>query len=163
MTEGIYLLLGSNMGDKRQQLSVAISKIAKSNQIIKQSGIYETAAWGNTNQPSFYNQVIQINTPFTPFALLTYILNVEQRMGRVRKEKWGQRAIDIDILYYNNLAIKSDHLIIPHTEIQNRRFTLIPLNEIAAELRHPLLQKSQRELLNNCLDTLEVSLVKNIV
>lgn len=161
MTEGIYLLLGSNLGDKRQQLATAIQKISRNNHILKQSNIYETAAWGNTNQPSFYNQVIQINTSFEPISLLTHLLNIEGEMGRVRKKKWGERIIDIDILYFNDQIINTDPLIIPHPEIQNRRFTLVPLVEIAREFTHPLSKKNQEELLETCQDTLKVIPIKN--
>lgn len=162
MTEGIYLLLGSNMGDKRLQLAAAIQKISRNNRVIKCSEIYETAAWGNPNQPSFYNQVIQIKTTFEPIDLLDHLLNTEEEMGRVREEKWGERIIDIDILYYNDRIIETDKLSIPHPEIQNRRFTLIPLIEIAPEYQHPILRKNQKELLDACDDHLEVTFAKNV-
>ena len=161
MTEGIYLLLGSNMGDKRQQLTTAIDKISIENKIITKSAIYETSAWGNTNQPSFYNQVIRINTSLNPQELLAHLLSIELQMGRIRKEKWGQRVIDIDIIYYNDQIISSHQLSIPHPEIQNRKFTLIPLVEIAPRFEHPLLKKNQKELLGLCKDTLEVTLREN--
>lgn len=159
MTKGIYLLLGSNMGDKRLQLVTTIQKICRTCEILKQSSIYETAAWGNTNQPSFYNQVIQIATSFDPIYLLSILLKIEEEMGRVREDKWGQRIIDIDILYYDDRIIETDNLSIPHSEIQNRRFTLVPLVEIAAEYQHPILKKNQKELMDDCEDDLAVFLI----
>jgi 2-amino-4-hydroxy-6-hydroxymethyldihydropteridine diphosphokinase len=156
MTEGIYLLLGSNLGDKRKQLSSAIDKIARGNEVVLQSKVYETAAWGNSDQPSFYNQVISIRTSIDPHDLLHQLLNIELEMGRIRDEKWGARHIDIDILYFNDLVIKTDNLTIPHPEIQNRRFTLVPMVELAAEFYHPVLKKTQQELLTKCADLLEV-------
>lgn len=156
MIEGIYLLLGSNLGDKRKQLSSAIEKIARENTVVFQSKIYETAAWGNSDQPSFYNQVISIFTSFEPHRLLDHLLDIEIEMGRIRDEKWGVRHIDIDILYYHDIVIKTDNLTIPHPEIQNRRFTLVPMVEVAPGLNHPVIKKSQKELLTICEDLLEV-------
>jgi len=161
MTEGIYLLLGSNMGDKQQLLSTAIDKISISNTIKIRSSIYETAPWGNTDQPSFYNQVVQITTSLKPEHLLAHLLNIEEEMGRIREVKWGQRIIDIDILYYNNLVINADQLTIPHPEIANRRFTLVPLVEIAEKFEHPILKKYQEELLDACEDELLVKRINN--
>jgi 2-amino-4-hydroxy-6-hydroxymethyldihydropteridine diphosphokinase len=159
MTEGIYLLLGSNMGDKRQQLETSCQKISAQHNIVKQSKIYETAAWGNTDQPSFYNQVIEITTTVEPEELLNSILGMEEEMGRVREVKWGQRIIDIDILYYNSSVINTDKLTIPHPEISNRRFTLVPLVEIAGDFVHPEQNENQRELLQACKDELKVMIV----
>ncbi len=162
MTEGIYLLLGSNMSDKQQQLTTAIAKITKDNQVVKRSSIYETAAWGNTDQPTFYNQVVQITTSFRPLELLTHLLSIEQAMGRVRKVKWGQRIIDIDILYYGSQIINTNELSLPHREIQNRRFTLVPMVEIAPKFVHPIFHKNQKELLSLCNDGLAVVLMNSI-
>jgi len=156
MTEGVFLLLGSNMGDKRQQLATAVEKIGSSNSIIKQSCVYETAAWGNTDQPSFYNQVIQIRTDYEPDILLQLLLQIELQMGRERDEKWGERIIDIDILYYDDQIVNTNTLTIPHPEIPNRRFTLVPLVEIAGGFVHPKLNLSQDKLLSVCQDKLEV-------
>jgi len=161
MTEGIYLLLGSNLGDKRMQLSSAIGKIARENVVIFQSEIYETAAWGNSDQPSFYNQVISIHTSLEPHDLLDHLLAIEQEMGRTRNGKWGARHIDIDILYYHDVVINTDSLTIPHPEIQNRRFTLIPMVELASQFSHPIINKTQEELLMICKDLLGVEVAGN--
>ena len=159
MAKGIYLLLGSNIGDKRQQLVTAIEKINKNNRIFKQSSIYKTTAWGNADQSPFYNQVVQINTFLEPAQLLTDLLRIEKEMGRIREGKWRPRIIDIDILYYNDAIIETKQLTIPHPEIQNRRFTLVPLVEISPEFSHPILKKNQKELLHFCMDMLEVSIL----
>jgi 2-amino-4-hydroxy-6-hydroxymethyldihydropteridine diphosphokinase len=126
--------------------------------ISAESKVYETAAWGNTNQSSFLNKVIRISTPHSPEALLNILLEAELKLGRIRDEKWGPRTIDLDILYYNNEIIKSAILTIPHPEIGNRRFTLVPLCDIAAEYIHPIVKKNNNELLNQCSDQSEVKL-----
>lgn len=159
MTGGIYLLLGSNIGDKKKHFDKAIGLLKKYvGPINSASGIYETAAWGKTDQPSFYNQVLKIETELTPSELLTEVNRIEAELGRVREEKWGERVIDIDILYYHSLIIDKKHLKIPHPQLHNRRFTLVPLCEIAGELNHPKLNKTNSELLKNCTDMLEVEL-----
>ncbi|MDH5368271.1 MAG: 2-amino-4-hydroxy-6-hydroxymethyldihydropteridine diphosphokinase [Cyclobacteriaceae bacterium] len=157
MTEGIFLLLGSNLGDKLSHLSQAISKIEEQiGKVEKVSSIYETAAWGKTNQPSFYNQVIKISTSLKPLQILKIVLQIEYEIGRKRFEKWGARIIDIDLLYYQNEVFTNQELTIPHPQIQNRKFTLIPLCEIAQEFIHPTLKVTQQQLLEQCDDILEV-------
>lgn len=154
---GIYLLLGTNLGDRTVNLA-RVRELLVGNRvpIVKESQIYETAAWGIEDQPLFLNQVIEIETSKTPVKLLELTQAIEEDMGRVRKEKWGQRLIDIDILYYSDRLVAQEDLIIPHPEIQNRRFTLKPMMEIAAEFVHPVLKKSQQTLLEECKDSLEV-------
>lgn len=155
--EGIFLLLGSNLGDKLSHLSQSITEIEeKIGTIEKVSSIYETAAWGKTDQPSFYNQVIKISTSLKPFQLLEKILQIEHDIGRKRFEKWGARIIDIDLLYYKNEIFASQELTIPHPQIQYRKFTLIPLCEIAQNFIHPTLKVTQQQLLEQCDDLLEV-------
>jgi 2-amino-4-hydroxy-6-hydroxymethyldihydropteridine diphosphokinase len=152
-----YLLLGSNMGNSRQQL-LAANKLVKKNigSIIRQSKLYVTAAWGNTNQPDFLNQVIVVETVFNAAALIKAILSIEKEMGRIRTTKNAPRIIDIDILFFNKDVIQEKDLIIPHPEIQNRRFVLVPLNELSPNLVHPLLKKTVHQLLQSCPDTLDV-------
>lgn len=154
-----YILLGSNIGDRIKMLIDAEALInSEAGYISATSSIYETAAWGNTNQEAFLNKVIKISTPHLPIKLLQVLLASEQKLGRIREEKWGPRSIDLDILYYNSETIQLPELIIPHPEICNRRFTLIPLCEIAAELKHPILQKNNLQLLQQCSDNSKVSL-----
>jgi len=118
--------------------------------------MYETAAWGKTNQPSFLNQALELDTSLTAAQLIRCLLKTEKMMGRVRVEKYGPRIIDIDILLFNN-EIHNNHLLkLPHPEMQNRRFALLPLAEIAPDVMHPVLNKSIVELLNECSDLLEV-------
>ena len=120
------------------------------------SSIYETAAWGKTDQQNFLNQVIEISTNLSSTALLERILAIEKQIGRIRKEMWGERIIDIDILYYANEVIKSQRLVIPHPYLHERRFTLEPLHEIAPNFVHPVFNKTTSSLLNECKDRLEV-------
>ncbi|GAA5044089.1 2-amino-4-hydroxy-6-hydroxymethyldihydropteridine diphosphokinase [Marivirga lumbricoides] len=159
--EGIYVLLGTNMGEREENLQQALQLLAQNNiQILKLSSIYETAAWGKTDQQPFLNQVIEVSTTFNPSQLLQALLGVEAKLGRVRKEKWGERLIDLDILYYNDLIINSPHLQIPHTGIVDRRFTLVPLKEIAPDFIHPVHLKTQTTLLSLCKDELPVKRLK---
>lgn len=156
--KGIYLLLGTNLGDRTRNLIEARSLItAEGINIIAESGIYETAAWGIEDQPGFLNQVLLVETALTPQELLESILATELEMGRVRIQKWGERLIDMDILYYHDQVLDTPDLKVPHPEIPNRRFTLVPLIELAAEEVHPVLNKTQQELLEICPDKLEVS------
>ncbi len=157
MTHIAYLLLGSNLGNRKQVLEDAVSHIKKKlGGIIAYSSIYETGAWGIKDQPAFLNQVVKINTTLKPHKLLTSINAIEKILGRIRHKKWDERIIDIDILYYDNLIINTKNLTIPHLEIANRRFTLVPLVELAANFKHPILSKTQTELLARCKDELEV-------
>lgn len=157
---GVYLLLGTNEGDRLQNLATATAWITeKIGNVLRSSGIYQTEAWGKTDQPVFYNQVIEIQTDLPATVLLSSILSIENQMGRVRKEKWGARIIDIDILFYHDLVVNDASLTIPHPGIPERRFCLVPLNEIAPELIHPVLKINVSSLLESCGDTLEVKAV----
>jgi len=157
---GIYLLLGTNLGNKVKNLEKVIELLVANRVAIrKESSIYETAAWGIEDQPSFLNQVIEIETSRAPEKLLELLQEIELKMGRVRKVKWGERLIDIDILYYGDTIVDQEELKIPHPEIQNRRFTLAPLVELSPELIHPVLKKRQEVLLEECEDSLDVSVL----
>ncbi len=154
MNEKIYILLGSNKGDRLEYLKKSHYEITKTcGATISQSSIYVTEAWGNTKQDSFLNQVIEIGSVLTPEALLSSLLAIEARLGRKREEKWGPREIDLDILFYGHQVINLEHLKIPHPEIQNRRFTLVPLVEIATNFIHPTLGVNVEILLAQCTDT----------
>lgn len=158
MTEHIaYLLLGTNLGNRTENLSKATSAIRMFlGRVEKQSHIYETEPWGKPHQPVFHNQAIQIVTPCSPLETLHLIKQVEFLLGRDNTEKWAPRIIDIDILFYDQYTIESPVLTIPHPHIAERKFTLEPMMEIAPELIHPVMQKSIAELYHTCKDTLEV-------
>lgn len=152
-----YLLLGTNLGEREKQLHTAISLLNETcGKIVEVSNIYKTAAWGKIDQPSFLNQALKIETNFTARQLIRKILKTEKQMGRIRKEKYGPRLIDIDILLYNHEVHDYPLLKLPHPELQNRRFALMPLAEIAPDLMHPVLQQKISTLLKQCPDKLEV-------
>ena len=152
-----YLLLGSNMGNSHQQLSIAIKNITEQvGTVTRQSSLYTTEAWGNTSQPHFLNQVIIVSTELTALQTINMILSIEEKMGRVRTTKNAPRIIDIDILFFNKEIITEKILTVPHPEIENRRFVLIPLNELSPSLKHPINKKTIHQLLADCTDTLDV-------
>ncbi|UAY51443.1 2-amino-4-hydroxy-6-hydroxymethyldihydropteridine diphosphokinase [Ferruginibacter albus] len=153
----IYLLLGSNIGNSQQQLLKAIKLIEKNiGNVIRQSKLYQTAAWGNNDQPDFLNQVIIVATKQAPEKLIQTILAIEEKMGRVRTIKNAPRIIDIDILFFDKDIIQQKDLIVPHPEIQNRRFVLTPLNELSPNFKHPVIKKNIHQLLSICKDKLDV-------
>jgi 2-amino-4-hydroxy-6-hydroxymethyldihydropteridine diphosphokinase len=152
-----YLLIGGNEGNRFFYLKQALLQIERfCGEIVQQSSLYETAAWGKTDQPAFLNQVLLVHTRLDASELMAAILQVEETLGRKRIEKYGSRTIDIDILFFNNEIINQPQLQIPHQEIQNRRFALEPMNEIAPGLLHPVLHKTIQQLLLECGDKLDV-------
>jgi 2-amino-4-hydroxy-6-hydroxymethyldihydropteridine diphosphokinase len=153
-----YLLTGGNMGVRQDYLQQAEQLLGDHcGRIRNASAIYETAAWGNTGQASFLNQVLELQTSLNAKQLIRRVLKLEKLMGRVREEKYGPRIIDIDILLFNQEKYSYSFLKVPHPEMQNRRFVLVPLAEIAPEIIHPVLEKTITELLAFCPDTLEVN------
>jgi len=152
-----YLLLGSNMGNSKKQLKSAVALIKKKiGRVTRCSGLYSTAAWGNTNQPDFLNRVIVVETRLTAIQVMKVILDTEKKMGRVRTVKNAPRIIDIDILFFNKEIIDEKGLQVPHPQIQNRRFVLTPLNELSPNLKHPVLKKNIHHLFIHCPDMLNV-------
>lgn len=154
----VYLLLGGNLGDRENNISVALKYLEKEVGIISQkSSIYETKAWGLHQQPDFLNLAVGIKTDIKPLEVLLKINEIEDLLGRRRKEKWGARTMDIDILFYDDIIIHTKELTIPHPLIADRMFVLKPLNEIVSNLKHPILNQTINQLLKNCLDSLSVN------
>lgn len=152
-----YLLTGGNLGEREKNLATAKEYIhLQCGKIISASALYETAAWGKTDQPAFLNQALEIQTSLNARQLMRRILKIEKLMGRERKEKYGPRVIDIDMLLFNNEIHNYPLLKLPHPEMQNRRFALLPLAEIASDIIHPVLNKPIKKLLEECADGLPV-------
>ena len=153
----VYLLLGSNIGDSEQMLAAARMRIEKAiGNIKKNSSIYRTAAWGKEDQADFLNQVIIVESKLSAEKILHRIFFIEKEMGRIRTVKNAARVIDIDILFFNDEVVNTETLQVPHPQIQNRKFVLVPLAQIAADLIHPILKKSIKDLLHICTDPLDV-------
>ena len=157
MQQGIYLLLGTNLGDRAANLHRATQRIEEAvGPVMEASSCYETAAWGVSEQPPFYNQVVRIETALEHEALLRTLQQIEQQLGKVKVGHWRERLIDLDVLYYGNRLVRTPRLTLPHPQLHRRRFTLVPLVEIAPQFVHPGLGKTQQELLEDCADSLAV-------
>ena len=144
-----YVALGSNLGDKEANLRRALELlIERGVEIVKTSTFISTEPYGVTDQPQFLNGVCEVRTSLEPLELLHTLLDIEQEMGRVRLRHWGERNIDLDLLLYEDVVMDTPELKLPHPDMQNRDFVLLPLAEIAPELVHPILQKSIEELSN---------------
>lgn len=153
----VFLLLGSNLGDREALLAQTIQLIEQRvGPLTAASAVYETQSWGKTDEPDYLNQVIMLYTNEVPEKLLDNLLNIEHEMGRERRERWGARVIDVDILFYGDEVINTPKLQIPHPRLHERRFTLEPLAEIAPGFIHPVLNKDVLQLLNELHDNLIV-------
>jgi len=155
----VFLLLGTNLGERQNSLDLAIDQIkTRIGEVIKTSQIYETEPWGEKDQPAFYNIALEVITSLMPDKLIDVINNIEKSMGRERtaSNKWKERTIDIDILFYDNLIIETENLVIPHPRFHMRKFAIIPMMEIAPQYIHPLLKKDISTLLTETEDKLEV-------
>lgn len=152
-----YLLIGGNQGERTAQLALAREKLVTlAGELRRVSSVYETAAWGKTDQPDFLNQALELETTREATELLRIVLDIEEQMGRRRIEKYGARLIDIDMLFFNDAIIRLPQLTVPHPEIPNRRFVLAPMAEIAPFFKHPVLGRTMQELLEACTDPLTV-------
>jgi 2-amino-4-hydroxy-6-hydroxymethyldihydropteridine diphosphokinase len=155
----VYLLTGSNLGNRLEQLEKAVQELEQYAGIIeKASSVFETEAWGKEGLPSHLNQALHLKTILSPFELLKVIHSIEEDLGRIRQEKWGVRMIDIDIIYFDDLIIASPTLQVPHPLMQVRNFVLQPLCEIAPDFVHPVLMKTNKELLQLSKDHLAANL-----
>lgn len=150
-----FLCVGGNMGDRLANILEAKRQlIGMGCKMEAESGIYQTKAWGIEEAPDYYNQMLKIGTEKKGTELMTTLLDIEKSMGRIRSDnRNASRTLDMDILFFNNEIIKSELLEVPHPRLHLRRFVLEPLNEIASELIHPVLNKTIHELLNECTDT----------
>ncbi len=153
-----YLLLGGNLGDRVANLKKAIELLNdKVGGVLSVSSLYETAAWGKTDQPAFLNQAVALQTRLSALEVLDLALNIEQELGRVRKDKWGERLIDIDLILFGDQVINiPDKLQVPHPHMQHRKFVMEPLAEIAPDVLHPVLGETMLSICQNISDPLEV-------
>lgn len=154
----VFLGLGSNIGDREAQIGLAVEELSRHPEIVlrRTSALYETEPVGYKAQPPFLNAVAELDTRLTAFELLETALAIEAKMGRKRQIHWGPRTIDLDILLYDNARIQSASLIVPHPRLQDRKFVLIPLMELAPDLLVPGTNKRIRDLLDCCPDTAAV-------
>ncbi len=143
----IYLGLGANLGDRWANLMKAREALPPEVRLLSASPIYETPPWGYLDQPAFLNQVVEADTGLPPKALLDYLKNLEDRLGRSQTFHYGPRSIDIDILFYDDLVIKLPGLTIPHPHLAERAFVLVPLADLAPDLLHPVEKKTIGELM----------------
>ena len=153
-----YLLLGGNLGDREGNLKSAVELLnEKIGKVVAVSSLYETAAWGKTDQPAFLNQAVALETNLSALEVLDHALSIEQELGRVRKDKWGERLIDIDLILFGNEIINiPDKLQVPHPHMQHRKFVMEPLAEIAPDVLHPILGETILAISRSIEDPLEV-------
>jgi 2-amino-4-hydroxy-6-hydroxymethyldihydropteridine diphosphokinase len=163
----VYLLLGSNRGDRECNLLQACTRIRqKVGDIIRISSLYETEPWGFKDEISFYNQALMVSTSLSPDGLMLELQKIESELGRLRESPgssgdscachtaiYSSRTMDIDILFYDRKILFTEKLMIPHPRMHNRRFALIPMDEIAPGMIHPVYRKSITDLLHSCTDT----------
>lgn len=154
----IYIQLGSNVGERNSYIKKSLLQIEQIlGTIIYESQTYESSPWGVTEQRNFLNKVISVKSEFSAKDVLKSLQKIEDKLGRKRTTKWGERTIDLDILFYNNETINTKELTIPHPHIQDRKFVLMPFAEMNGKFIHPTLKKDIFALLKECKDTEKVS------
>jgi 2-amino-4-hydroxy-6-hydroxymethyldihydropteridine diphosphokinase len=160
-TEIVYLLTGSNIGERLHFLQKAEEEIAAQvGKIVAKSSYYESDAWGNTEQENFWNQCLAVETSLDAEKVLETVLDIEKKMGRIRKGEWQPREIDIDILFYGEKIINSERLTVPHPRVHERNFALVPMLEVNGDYFHPILQLHIDEIYFDCEDPLNVYLLE---
>jgi len=153
----VYLLLGSNLGEREEYLHKAAQLITERvGKVLQGSAFYQTAAWGITDQPAYINQILLVGTELDASEVLINILRIEKELGRERFQKWEARVIDIDILFYSDLVINEAHLTIPHPHFEERRFAVEPMLELAPDFIHPVLKKTIKSIALELTDNLSV-------
>jgi len=162
MPTGVFIGLGSNLGDRRANIADALDRIRKlpDTRVMKESSLYESEPHGDA-KTWFVNGAIEVETAFTPDNLLKKLKGIESAMGRkrVKGKRWGSRIIDLDVLFYGSLVLRKRTLKVPHPEVPNRRFVLLPLSELAPQLIHPVLQVTVSDLLASTKDVKKITLM----
>ncbi|MCS5491691.1 2-amino-4-hydroxy-6-hydroxymethyldihydropteridine diphosphokinase [Algoriphagus limi] len=158
MVHEVVLILGGNQGDRKKLLDNAKAAIGRLGKLVKESRIFTTEAWGGVAKEAFLNQALILETELGPLRFLKHLQQIEKNMGRKRQIRWGDRTMDIDILFWDDVVIDLPELKIPHPEMANRRFVLEPLMDIVPELVHPVFGKTIHQLLEECPDTSKVSI-----
>jgi len=148
VAEPVYLSLGSNLGNRGENLHLACESLTPEVHLLKTSSVYVTPPWGYHDQPEFLNQVVEVQTDLAPLALLKYLKAIEADMGRLETFRYGPRLIDIDILFYEGCIVQCEELHIPHPRLAERAFVLVPLHEIAPDFVHPELDQTIADLLS---------------
>jgi len=156
----VYLALGTNLGDRLFNLRSAIRALPPEVRVLAESHIYETPPWGYVDQPPFLNMALKAETELAPPVLLAHLKEIESHLGRAPTFRYGPRQIDIDILFYDDLIVDEDGLVIPHPLVHERAFVLVPLADVAADLRHPVFQTTVAEM-SNALDSSGIRRAEN--